>query len=309
MAVRQTILWGEILAGGSIELKGKLVPGAKSPAIREKVAPLGIIDRGYGMLAIRLVRGSIAKRVMKLPVDIHTHTIASTHAYSTIHDYIAEARRKGVRLFATTDHGPDMPDAPHLWHFGNLHVIPRLVDGVGILRGIETNIRNQQGDIDCHDGLLSGLDIVLAGLHEPVFPPSTALAHTKAFINAMESGRVDVIVHPGNPNFPIDIPEVVKSAVACKVAIEINNSSLCHSRRGSRGNCLAIAEAARDLGATLVLGTDSHIAYTLGDFTLAEQLIIEAGFPEARILNLSPRRLLDFLEQRGHEPIAELSGL
>lgn len=246
---------------------------------------------------------------MRYPVDIHTHTIASTHAYSTIHDYIAEARRKGVRLFATTDHGPDMPDAPHLWHFGNLHVIPRLVDGVGILRGIEANIRNQQGDIDCHDGLLPGLDIVLAGMHEPVFPPSTVLAHTKAFIKAMESGRVDVIVHPGNPNFPIDIPEVVKSAVACKVAIEINNSSLCHSRRGSRGNCLAIVEAARDLGATLVLGTDSHIAYTLGDFTLAEQLIIEAGFPEARILNLSPRCLLDFLEQRGHEPIAELSGL
>lgn len=247
--------------------------------------------------------------VMKLPVDIHTHTIACTHAYSTIHDYIAEARRKGVTLFATTDHGPDMPDAPHLWHFGNLRVIPHLVDGVGILRGMEANIRNQQGEIDCHDGLLPELDIVLAGFHEPVFPPSTALAHTKALIKTMESGRVDVIVHPGNPNFPIDIAEVVRSAVACNVAIEINNSSLCHSRRGSRGNCLAIAEAARDLGATLVLGTDSHIAYTLGDFTLAEQLIREAGFPEERILNHSPRRLLDFLELRGHEPIAELSHL
>ena len=32
---------------------------------------------------------------MRYPVDIHTHTIACTHAYSTIHDYIDEARRKG----------------------------------------------------------------------------------------------------------------------------------------------------------------------------------------------------------------------
>ncbi|MGL5433343.1 MAG: PHP domain-containing protein, partial [Plesiomonas shigelloides] len=41
------------------------------------------------------------------PVDTHTHTIASTHAYSTIHDYIEQAKRKGIRLFATTDHGPE----------------------------------------------------------------------------------------------------------------------------------------------------------------------------------------------------------
>ena len=29
------------------------------------------------------------------PVDLHMHTVASTHAYSTLHDYIAEAKRKG----------------------------------------------------------------------------------------------------------------------------------------------------------------------------------------------------------------------
>jgi putative hydrolase len=45
------------------------------------------------------------------PVDLHMHTVASTHAYSTLHDYIAEAKRKGIKLFAITDHGPDMADA------------------------------------------------------------------------------------------------------------------------------------------------------------------------------------------------------
>ncbi|SQA95378.1 Probable phosphatase YcdX [Yokenella regensburgei] len=28
------------------------------------------------------------------PVDLHMHTVASTHAYSTLHDYIAEAKRR-----------------------------------------------------------------------------------------------------------------------------------------------------------------------------------------------------------------------
>ena len=85
---------------------------------------------------------------MKYQVDTHTHTVASTHAYSTIHDYLPIARAKGIKLFATTDHGPDMADAPHFWHFVNLHVLPRVVDGVGILRGIEANIKNIDGEID-----------------------------------------------------------------------------------------------------------------------------------------------------------------
>lgn len=58
------------------------------------------------------------------PVDLHMHTVASTHAYSTLHDYIAEAKRKGIKLFAITDHGPDMADAPHYWHFVNMRIWP-----------------------------------------------------------------------------------------------------------------------------------------------------------------------------------------
>jgi len=58
------------------------------------------------------------------PVDLHMHTVASTHAYSTLHDYIAIAKSKGLKLFAITDHGPDMADAPHYWHFVNMRVWP-----------------------------------------------------------------------------------------------------------------------------------------------------------------------------------------
>ncbi|ELI6418716.1 TPA: PHP domain-containing protein, partial [Aeromonas salmonicida subsp. salmonicida] len=108
---------------------------------------------------------------MKYTVDTHTHTVASTHAYSTIHDYLPIARARGIKLFATTDHGPDMADAPHFWHFVNLHVLPRVVDGVGILRGIEANIKNIDGEIDFPVRYESRLDMIMAGFHEPVFPP------------------------------------------------------------------------------------------------------------------------------------------
>ncbi len=76
-------------------------------------------------------------------------------------------------------------------------------------------------------------------------------------INAIKSGRVDMISHPGNPAFPIDIQAVVKAAAEYRVALELNNSSFSHSRPGSEGNCRAIVEAARDMGAYLTFGSDS----------------------------------------------------
>lgn len=246
---------------------------------------------------------------MSYPVDTHTHTVASTHAYSTIHDYLAEARRKGIRLFATTDHGPAMADAPHPWHFVNLQVLPRLVEGVGILRGVEANLKNEAGEIDCDERMLGSLDLVLAGFHEPVFPPCDQRTHTRAMINAMASGKVDIISHPGNPKFPIDIEAVAAAAAQYDVALEINNSSFSYSRVGSEPNCRAIIQAARDLGATLVMGSDSHVAFSLGEFDHCLRLIREAGFPEARLLNTSPRKLLDFLVRRGHAPIPEFACL
>jgi len=246
---------------------------------------------------------------MLFPVDPHTHTVASSHAYSTIAEYAAEARRKGVRLFANTDHGPALPGAPHPWYFANLRVVPRVLDGVGVLRGIEANILDAEGRIDLPEEASDGLDVVLASLHEPVFPPTTSAEHTRALVNAIRGGRVDVVGHPGNPSFPMDIAVVVRTAVEHGVALEINNSSFGGSRKGSYPYCRAVAEAARDLGAFLVMSSDAHFAASLGGFSEALSLLDEAGFPAERTLNVSPGAFLDFLERRGHPAIPELAAI
>lgn len=243
---------------------------------------------------------------MQYPVDTHTHTVASSHAYSTLHDYINVAKQKGVRLFATTDHGPDMADAPHFWHFVNLRVVPRMVDGVGILRGIEANIKNVAGEIDFFGDYLQQLDIVLAGFHEPVFAPSDKATHTEAMVNTIKSGKVDIITHPGNPAYPIDINVVAQAAAEFGVALEINNSSFETSRRGSEGNCTALAKAAKQYGTQLVMASDSHIAFSLGGFEQALAIIDAAQYPRERLLNCSPLTLLTFLKNRGHRSVSDL---
>ena len=143
---------------------------------------------------------------MRFLVDLHTHTVASDHAYSTIMDYFNYAADIGVQMFACTDHGPAVADAPHKWHFKNLRVIPRIVNGVAMLRGAETNIM-PSGGLDLEDSILAGLDIVLAGFH-PNYMPTTKEEHTRLMLDVIASGKVDVIAHPGNPNYPWDLEAV-----------------------------------------------------------------------------------------------------
>lgn len=55
------------------------------------------------------------------PVDLHMHTIASTHAYNTLRDCRQQAQTCGIKLLAITDRGAEMADVQHDWHFVNMH--------------------------------------------------------------------------------------------------------------------------------------------------------------------------------------------
>ncbi|MFM2484409.1 phosphatase [Celerinatantimonas yamalensis] len=236
---------------------------------------------------------------MQIQTDTHTHTISSGHAYSSLQENVNAARRAGIRLMAMTDHAPSMPGAPHIWFFGNLKVVPRIIDNVGVLRGVEANICDVDGNIDVPEQLVEQLDLVIASLHEAVIAPSDSASHTRALIGAIKSGLVDVIGHPGNPNYPIDIDALVKTAAQHQVLIELNNSSFLGSRRGSHKNCLAIAEAARDHGAWLTLGSDAHVSFSVGQFAECCDVIKQVGFPMERLVSTHAAKLLDFLEARG----------
>ena len=47
--------------------------------------------------------------------DLHTHSLASTHAYSTIREMVDSAAEKGLKAIAITDHARTMPGAPGPW--------------------------------------------------------------------------------------------------------------------------------------------------------------------------------------------------
>ena len=243
---------------------------------------------------------------MKILVDTHSHTVASTHAYSTVGEYVEQAKKKGMQMFSLTEHGPQMPDSPHPWHFGNRTVIPRVIDNVAILRGIEGNILPPDGGLDIPDGMLPYLDFAIASFHEPVFPPSTKKAHTEAAINSIKSGRCQIIGHPGNPNYPLDYEEVIRAARDHNVLIEINNSSFTHSRLGSEENCTRILELVDNLDWKVVFSSDAHIAYHVGETAQCIEKAMHVDFPFERVVNRNAASFLKFLAEHNKEVAQEL---
>lgn len=247
---------------------------------------------------------------MKFVVDTHTHTYASGHAYSTLIENARAAKANGLTLFCTTDHAHSMPGAPHYWFFSNQRILPRFLEGVGVLRGVEANILNPQGEIDLHPSVDANLDWVIASFHEPVFTPADKATHTAALINTIESGRVDALGHLGNPNFDFDFAEVIACAKAHHVAIEINNSTLKgNSRIGSIDRCYQIAQVAKTLDAYITTGSDAHFCLDLGELFLASELIDQVGISTSRVITHTARQFLDFLQLRGRQPIAEFADL
>ena len=245
---------------------------------------------------------------MRYLIDLHIHTNVNPHAYSTLEENIRSAQEKGMRVIAITNHGPALQDSPHWWSLVNMRVIPEYVGDLRVLKGVETNIIDENGNFDINQRIYDVMDIILCGLHtvEAYGDPSDIIKNTRAVINMIRSQKIDIMVHLGNPQFPLEYELVVQEAVKAGVAIEINNSSLKNSRKGSRPNCKKILELCKKYEAMVSLGTDSHISYDIGEFKEAQLLIEEVGYPVESIINYSMENLGKFLENRRKKRVIKI---
>ncbi len=234
---------------------------------------------------------------MKIVVDTHTHTVSSGHAYSTVQENAKEAYTNGIRMINISDHGPAMKGAPFLYHFGNLGVIPDILYGVRIVRGVESNIIDYNGSVDMPERYLKKLELVLASFHDICIEPSTVENHTNAAINILKNPYIDIFAHPGNPQFQIDIEKVVKTAKEYNKLIELNNHSFA-VRLGSERNCREIARMCKKYCVRITTGTDSHISFNIGRFDKVMKILEEEGVPEDLVITTSVEKMENYLSER-----------
>ena len=237
---------------------------------------------------------------MKYVLDVHTHTIVSGHAYSTLLENAKYASEIGLQLLGSTEHGPSMPGAPHKWYFENLKILPRELFGVTMLYGCEANIIDYEGNLDLSTDMQEKLDIIIASIHEPIMEANrNPDLNTSTLLKVMDNPNVHILGHPGNPKFPIHAEEVVKKAKEKNILIEINNSSFVSSRKGSEKNCTKIASLCKENGVKIILNSDSHFAYRIGDFDAAVKMLKQIDMPEDLIINKSKEDLVNFLKSKG----------
>ena len=140
---------------------------------------------------------------MNFVADLHTHTIVSGHAYSTLLENAKYASDIKLKILGVTDHGPNMPGAPDPWYFGNFQVLPRKLFGVKMLYGCEANIIDYEGNLDIEIERQKLLDIMIVSLHEPLMEGGNDInLNTTTILKAMDNPSVNILGHIGNPRFP-----------------------------------------------------------------------------------------------------------
>ena len=230
-------------------------------------------------------------------MDLHTHTIASGHAYNTILEMVKAAGKSGLKLLGITEHGPAMKGSCHPIYFRNLKVIPRERDGITTLFGAELNILDEDGHVDLPEEILPAMDLCVASLHIPCFPPKSLEENTNAYIHAMKNPYVNIIGHPDDPRYPIDLRAVVEAAKENHVLLEMNNSSLAPTsfRKATIEGYLKFLDLCKQYDQPILMGSDAHVDIDVGNHGYVADILEFAQFPEHLIINTDVEKVKPYL--------------
>jgi len=197
--------------------------------------------------------------------DLHAHS-AWSDGGNTISEMTQAAKGLGYDYIAITDHSQSLKVANGLSpqelikKRREIEELNKKIKNFRILYGTEVDI-DSEGNIDYKDDLLKQFDIVVGAIHTG-FKQSRAQL-TKRTVKACKNKHVHIIAHPTGrlwgtrDSYDLDLDEVFKVAKDTNTSLEINsfpnrldlNSQHCRQ--------------AKDSGARLSIGTDSHEAEQL----------------------------------------------
>lgn len=226
---------------------------------------------------------------MKYVLDSHTHTIASGHAYSTVHEMAKAAADKGLELLGITEHAPAMPGTCHEYYFQNLKILPGKLYGIEVMFGAEVNIVDTEGTLDMEDELLKKMDVVIASLHIPCIRPGTIEQNTTACLHAMENPWVNIIGHPDDSRYPLNYEALVRGAKDCGILLELNNNSLnpMGSRQNPVPNDIRMLNLCKQYQVPIIINSDAHTQEEVGNHCYTDEILARTEFPEKLIVNRS----------------------
>ena len=236
----------------------------------------------------------------KYLLDMHTHTVASGHAYNTINEMAHAAARTGLELLGITEHSRTMPGTCHEFYFQNLKNACRRIEGVELCLGVELNIISYNGDVDMEESLLREMDVVIASIHNNIgYTSGSEAENTNAIVEAIKNPLINIIGHPDDSRVPLNYEEIVAASGEYGTLLEINNSSLTPGsfRTDPEKNDIKILELCKQFQVPVIIGSDAHAEDKVGSHQYAWKLIEQTGFPDGLVLSDDPVRLKQYINQ------------
>jgi len=234
-----------------------------------------------------------------MKIDLHTHTISSGHAFSTIEENARVASEKGIELLGISDHGPAMKGSPTTNYFNCIDRVPKIINGVRVLFGIEANIINKKGKLDLPDSILDKLDFVATGFHGGCGYVNRGIKkNTETLIEAMKNPYVKIVVHPYSDKMDVDIEKITLASVEYNVLLEINASSFFLDKIEDEelwDRIKTMVKILKDNNRKMIIGSDAHHSSEVGKFDEVIEKFEELGITEDDVLNNDVEGVLEFL--------------
>lgn len=233
---------------------------------------------------------------MNIIADLHTHTIASGHAYGTIREMAQAASEKGLLMLGISEHAPGIPGTADPFYYKNLTAIPRELFGVKMMFGSEINVLND-GTLSLKQEDIDLLDYAIVGIHRQCYENQGIECNTDNLILCMKNKKISFVSHPDDDHTPLNYDRLVKAAKENHVALELNNSSLI--KTDQRLNCVdnykIMLNYCTKYQVPIIVNSDAHDPSDVGRFDLALKLIKAQGFDEKLVLNTDIEKVLKFL--------------
>lgn len=228
-----------------------------------------------------------------IEVDLHTHSLFSSCGLHTTIEMLEKGKALGMKGLAITDHGPALGGRLSSVFFTRLE---DPVPGIRLLKGVECNLLEEPGRIDCPQSFLPHMDVVLLGIHSNTDAGLGKARLTQMLLQAIKNNQyVDAIAHLDSAPCEIDYGPIVREALKCDMVVEINNSK---SRPG-----VASPEATQELIAVckklecpIVVSSDAHALNEVGRDDLVRPLLERARFPVNLIVNRDAQAAFRFVE-------------
>ncbi len=230
-----------------------------------------------------------------IEVDLHVHSIFSLCGLHTAIELLDYAKSMGMKGIAITDHGLTLGGRLTSVFFERLN---DPVPGIRLFKGVECNLLEKPGKIDCPRSWLQFMDIVLLGIHPNTPRRQGKEKNTAMLVEAMQQNPyIDVITHPNSLEYPVDFVTLAKAAKECDMALEINNSKDMLQRIPPEMT-KEFLTVCKEVGCSVVLNSDTHALTELGRDEDCLPLLEEVAFPKELIQNRDATSAFDYLSKR-----------